>query len=327
MTVVVRSCEGSSPLPPPPVVWLVVSSFRNDHEIATTLHEVRSLPVRLFDRILIVDSLGTGEVPALIARLGIQDVTYRSYNRNLGSAGNLAERLRLAADGGADFAYALNHDGRVQSDVLLCLLKHAIRLHRVGAVYPIAYLSRAAAYNLTGTCELPLAARLVGQKPQCELMDVHWSSSNGALYALEPVRSGLLPRPELWMGWEDLEYGWQLGDHGYRQVIACDTQFEDNYEYERRDTPAGSYCIVRKPAWTTYYVSRNLILITRWTRPGLKFTLIAAARLVLEWFLILFFRCNKRARLSYLARGIIDGLRHRTGKWVLPHDPVSDALG
>ena len=145
-----------------PVLWLVVSSFRNDPEITRLLEDVQNLRVRLFDQVLIIDSLGTAAVPTLIARRGWQNVSYHSYNRNLGSAGNLTLRLQLAAEGGADFAYALNHDGQVHPEVVRSLLKHAIRLHRPGAVYPISYLRNAATYNLTGTRGAPTARKTSG---------------------------------------------------------------------------------------------------------------------------------------------------------------------
>ena len=62
------------------------------------------------------------------------------------------------------------------------------------------------------------------------------------------------------MGWEDPEYGVSLTDHGYHQVIACDVIFDDSYEYAHPRPVGGSYRVVNKPAWTTYYLIRNLIL-------------------------------------------------------------------
>jgi len=311
-------------MPRSPVVWLVVSSFRNDQQIVTILERVHGLHVRLFDCVLVVDSLGTGQIPAAIAHRGWKHVIYRCYDRNLGSAGNLAERLRIAAEGGADFAYALNHDGNLQPQVFDCLLNHAIHLDRVGAVYPIAYFRGAAAYNLTGTRELPISARFVNQRPPCSLMDAYWSSSNGALYALEPVRAGLLPCADLWMGWEDLEYGWRLMDHGYRQVIACDALFDDNYEYIRNSAELDGIRIVNKPSWLTYYSVRNLILIVRRARPVMKFEVLVGIRIILESLLIFLFRPTKRARLRFLLQGVADGLKNRTGKWVLPPDSTPE---
>ena len=317
-----QPCEAQILASEAPVVWLVISSFRNDREVATTLERVENLPQRLFDRILVVDSFGTGEIPELIDRRCWRNVIYRSYDRNLGSAGNLAERLRLAAGAGADFAYALNHDGYVQPDVVCRLLKHARSLERIGALYPLSHLKSVGAYNMTGVRAIPLPAKLVGEKPTGGIIEAFWSSSNGALYAMEPIRSGLLPRSELWMGWEDLDYGLRLNNQGYLQVIALDAVFEDNYEYVPIDTPTGHYRIVDKPAWITYYMIRNLILIARWARPFLIFPSVVAMRVVLESLVILFFRHDKRTRFRYLVRGVIDGLRNRTGKWILPLDPA-----
>ena len=305
-----------------PIVWLAISSFRNDLEIALKLEHVQRLPRHPFDHILVVDSMGTRAIPALIAKLGWCNVTYRSYDHNLGAAGNLCERLKIAAEAGADFVYALNHDGPLVPDVIYCLLNQAVRLSRVGAVYPLSYLTSAAAYNITGSRKVPLPAKLVREKPPSDFIEAFWSSCNGALYSTEPVRCGLLPDSGLWHGWEDLDYGLRLNNQGYRQVIACAAIFEDNYEYARISAPTGRYRLVDKPAWMTYYMIRNLILIARWARPYLVFPSVVALRAALECLVILFFRPDKRRRFSCLISGVIDGLRNRTGKWIMPVDPV-----
>jgi GT2 family glycosyltransferase len=306
-----------------PIVWLAVSSFRNDHEIALKLEDVQRLPRHPFYHILVVDSIGTGAIPELIEKRGWSNVTYRSYDHNLGAAGNLRERLRIATAAGADFVYALNHDGALDLDVIHCLLDQALRLKRVGAVYPLSYLAAAGAYNVTGSRKLPLPAKLVREKPSGDFINAYWSSCNGALYSTEPVTRGVLPDTGLWHGWEDLDYGLRLNNEGYSQVIACGATFKDNYEYVRVDTPTGHYRVVDKPAWMTYYMIRNLILIARWARPSLVFPGVVALRVALECLVILFFRPDKGRRFRYLMTGVIDGLQNRTGKWILPVDPVT----
>lgn len=306
-----------------PIVWLAISSFRNDPEIARKLEDVQRAPRQLFDHILVVDSMGTGAIPALIAKLGWCNVTYRSYDCNLGAAGNLRERLRIATEAGADFVYALNHDGPLIPDVIHCLLDEALRLNRIGAVYPLSYLTSASAYNITGSRKLPLPAKLVRDKPSSDFIEAFWSSCNGALYSTEPVSCGVLPDSGLWHGWEDLDYGLRLNNKGYRQVIVCAAVFEDNYEYAHVNTPTGHRRVVDKPSWITYYTIRNLILIARWAGPFVVFPSVVALRVVLECLVILFFRFDKRRRFRYLIRGVIDGLRNQTGKWIMPVDPVS----
>jgi len=287
------------------ITWLVIASYRNDKDVARILSQVRECNQRLIDRVLVVDSEGTGVIPKLIADRGWGDVIYRSYEWNLGSGANLCERLRIAAVAGADYAYALNNDGHFDADVLSALLRAAEPQVKLGAAYPLGYLTHAGAYNLTGTRELPLPAKLVPSRPSEPLIDVFWSSSNGALYSLEPVRRGIVPWTSMWMAWEDLEYGWRLSSHGYRQVIVCDAIYPDNYEYKK----AWFGRTVNKPAWRTYYNARNLILAIRRSRNQPLYYAVVAYRLLLEFGLILVARDNKWERTKCLWRGAVDGLR------------------
>src|SRR6266849_3465097 len=244
------------------VVWVVISSYRNDKDVVGILGQVRASLGKIVDRILVVDSEGTGVIPEVLKNSGWNDVIYRCYDYNLGSGANLPERLRSAAEGGADYAYAINHDGYFDAEVVNSLLKAAESVDSLGAAYPLSYFTSLGLYNLTGTRELPLSAKLVPSPPHAPLLDVFWSSSNGALYSTVPAKRGIVPWEAMWMAWEDLEYGWRLYDHGYRQVIVCEAVFHDNYEY--RSARIGH--VIRKPVWRNYYIMRNLILAIRRTR-------------------------------------------------------------
>ena len=292
------------------ILWLVISSFRNDEAVTGILNQIHTSDEQIFDRILIVDSEGTGFIPRLLKNKGWGHVIYNSYDQNLGSGANLRERLRLAAEGGADYAYAINHDGYFDPKVVLSLVNAAESIENLGAAYPLSYLTTVGLYNTTGARELPLPARLVVTAPTGPLLDVFWSSSNGALYSMEPVRRGIVPWEGLWMGWEDLEYGWRLSDCGYRQVIVCKAVFCDNYEYTR--TRLGR--VINKPAWRTYYLVRNLILAIRRTRNRPLYYAVAAYRIILECGLILFVRGNKWKRLRLLCVGTTDGIRGIEGR-------------
>jgi GT2 family glycosyltransferase len=286
-------------------VWLVISSYRNDDEVLTTVERARLLVPHLFERILIVDSQGTGRVPAVIQARDWVDVEYRSYAENLGSGANLAERLKIAAGAEADYAYALNHDGMIDSPVIRALLEAARGIKKLGAAYPLGYFTEPARYNLTGTRELPLPSKLVKDLPTDPVIPVFWSSSNGALYSLHAARAGILPWAAMWMGWEDLEYGWRLKDHGYEQIIVTGAIFSDNQEY--RGTTVGN--VVRKPAWRVYYNIRNLVLAIKRSRNRPLYHAVVAFRILLECGLTLLVRDQKRKRLRFLLSGVRDGYR------------------
>jgi GT2 family glycosyltransferase len=292
------------------VVWLAISSYRNDEKVLRILEQVHEWPTAIFERILIVDSEGTGVIPSILKDRGWSHVIYRSYDWNLGSGANLCKRLQIAAEGGADYAHAVNHDGHVDPIVVSCLLKAAGSIEKLGAAYPLCYFARAGRYNVTGVRELSLRAKLVDVLPRGPLLDVFWSSSNGALYSTHPTKHGIVPWEAMWMGWEDLEYGWRLTDHGYRQVIVCDAVLRDDYEYAR--TWVG--WVSDKPAWRSYYHIRNLILAIRHSRNRPFYYAIAACKLFVECGLILLVRKNKWERLHLLFAGAADALRGAKGK-------------
>lgn len=288
-------------------VWLVISSCRNDDDVIRILNQVQSFGRDVFERILVVDSQGTDAVPSLLAHGGWDYVIYRSYPHNLGSGANLRERLRIAAEGGADYAYAINHDGSFAPEVIRTLLDAAKFVENLGAAYPLGYLTTAKRFNLTGTRELPLPAMLVELPPPSPLIDVFWSSSNGALYSTTPARQGILPWSAMWMGWEDLEYGWRLSDEGYRQVIVRDAIYFDNYEYKQTWLAN----TIDKPAWRTYYSFRNLILAVRRSRGRFLFYAVVIYRALLELALIVLVRDLKFSRVRSMYRGVWDGLTER----------------
>jgi GT2 family glycosyltransferase len=290
-------------------VWLVISSYQNDDDVIRILDQVQSFGRDVFECILVVDSQGTGNIPSLLTDRGWNHVIYRSYQHNLGSGANLCERLRVAAEGGADYAYALNHDGNLAPKVIGTLLDAANHLENLGAAYPLGYLITARRFNLTGTRELPLPAMLVESPPADPLIDVFWSSSNGALYSTAPAKRGILPWSAMWMGWEDLEYGWRLSDYGYRQVIVRDAIYCDNYEYKHTWLAK----TIDKPSWRTYYNFRNLILAVRRSRSRPLFYAVVLYRILLELAMIALVRDFKFARLRSVCRGIWAGFTERLG--------------
>lgn len=295
-------------------VFLAISSFRSDEAVARLLTTASALVPRVFSGILVVDSLGSGKIPVLIDQRGWRFVTYHSADVNLGSAGNLARRLEFAGRSDADYVYALNHDGVLCEPTIMALLAGARQVDRLGAAYPLRILSnRNASYDVTGASRLLLPTRTRQAPPSQDLLDVYWGSSNGTLYALEPVRQGLLPWADLWMGWEDLGYGWLLHQNGFRQVIVRDAVFEDNYEFESIGRMAG-LSISRKPPWYAYYMTRNLILIGRRLRPAWDVRASFGARIAIEYGSTALLRQEKWQRMGLMTRGVWDGLLSRSGK-------------
>jgi GT2 family glycosyltransferase len=297
-------------------VCVAISSFKNDEAVLELIERLTAGDVR-YTGILVVDSLGTGAFPRLLRERGLEGrVEYHCVERNLGSAGNLALRLELAARTGARYVYAVNHDGDGNAQAIAQLRQLAEKLGpRLGALYPLRQMSsRGGAFDVTGHYRFPFTAVRVDRAPSPEVSPVYWSSSNGALYSLEPARQGLLPYADLWMGYEDLGYGWLLHEHGYSQFRANQVQLKDGYEYQKR---AGVW-VTDKPAWYAYYFARNLPTVARRTHQPLPVQGLALARVVLELGATVAFRKRKLARLSATVQGLKDAYLEKMGKWQLP---------
>ena len=298
-----------------PQVGLAISTFRQDAVVCALLDCVQEECADLFRTIIIVDSQGSGAIAAHIKERGYTNVILRDSDRNLGSAGNLSLRLKIAAEEGLDYVYAVNHDGTVDRDTVTKLVAFVATHDRVGAAYPMRFMRGRNRYDFTGIMRLPMPIHVGNGLEKSESpVDVYWASSNGALYGLEPVREGLLPWGDLWMGWEDLGYGWLLERKGWKQVLVPGTHFDDNYEFAAR-TLGRPVVIADKPAWYAYYGTRNLILVARRTESAPTDYLGVAARILVEVGLTTAFKKNKLTRLRYIAAGLRDGFADRAGKW------------
>ncbi|WP_294174408.1 hypothetical protein [uncultured Sphingomonas sp.] len=291
---------------------VAVSAFRSDAAVLALLERIFAEGGVQPAAVVVVDSLGNGELARAIADRG-WPVRYENAAVNLGSAGNLARRLQLASEvPKARWCFALNHDGTFDRAMVETLVRRGEQAEQVGAVFPRRIMVD------RGNCVLR-PHRHVFATPRFDGSDrppqeVAWDSSNGALYGLWPIRQGLLPWTDLWMGWEDLAFGWLLQRHGWKQLYSPDADYHDNYEYARVRLLGRQLFITRKPAWYAYYVTRNLLLIIRRTGGGFAPWRFFATRLARELLFTLLFRSEKRRRLRLLWRGLADGLRGVTGQ-------------
>lgn len=304
-------------------ICLAISTFKNDAGVIHLLDEVYRAPQQAwpFSRIFVVDSLGSGAIAKHIAAKGMRAVEYFDAPVNLGAAGNLDQRLRLAAGQGFDLLFACNADGVVPFETVRRLVAFAsAQREPVGAVYPLRKYTRGnGSFDYAGLSRVPVPGLVRPPKQlDAEAWPALWSSSNGALYALEPYRRGVRPLTELWFGWEDLAYGWVLADAGYRQFIVANAPIDDSYEYQRHKAGPVSVSMTDKPAWYAYYVSRNLMLALARTKAGPAAAVAAAAKIAIEYGATVAVRGQKLRRLALLTLGVLDGARRRGGMGPVP---------
>ena len=299
-------------------VVLAISAYRSDEAVIALLRGVFECGTAPFGAVIVVDSLSSGRIAGEIGRRG-WPVRFENAETNLGSAGNLARRLALAAACDTDWCYTVNHDGEVDPAAVGRLLETARGQDRVGAVYPSrCYPNRGGTWDAGQRSLAPVPMRGLREPPDRDGEELTWSSSNGALYSLAPVRTGLTVWADLWHGWEDMGYGWLLHRHGWRQLQSRDAIFNDTMEYRAVRLLGRVIHITDKPAWYAYYHLRNLILVTRRNRRGALGYLYILRRAAQEVRITVLWRGERRTRLRLLWAGARDGFAGRAGKGPVP---------
>lgn len=297
-------------------VVIAISAYRSDVPVLALLKKIFVEERIEAAAVVVVDSLSDGSLEREIKSTG-WPIRYENSSTNLGSAGNLAYRLKLAATYDADWCFAINHDGMLTRPLIENLVEAARQRTSVGAVFPKRILIDRAETILkphTHIFDMP-----VHDAPQNAVFSdkVAWDSSNGALYGLAPVRQGVGVWSDLWYGWEDLAYGWQLTNSGWNQYYCGKALYMDDYEYQCVSLLGKKLYITRKPAWTSYYGIRNLILVVRRTGGGLKAWSFCIKRLAREVLFTVVYRDSKLMRLKLIAKGLLDGLKGTTGQAAL----------
>lgn len=301
-------------------VALAISAYRSDDSVIRLLESAFTPGQPRFGVVLVVDSLGSGQITRVALGRGWK-VDYVNADRNLGSAGNLDLRLQTTAELGMDWCFAVNHDGVVEPTKVLALLRHGSQRERVGAVYPQLIFSSADHRPDSirrGFGTLGLLGRGQPTNDNCAAIEVAWSSSNGALYNLQPIRDGITAWPDLWMGYEDLALGWELQSRGWVQLVCTDVFVTDNYEFRPVRLFGRTVHLASKPSWYAYYQIRNLLLIARRARGTAVGWGGILLRFLADVALTLFYRSQKRERLHLLFKGALDGLRGISGKGPVP---------
>lgn len=299
-------------------VLLAISTFASDDDVILTLDRLYRQASQPFAGVAVVDSGRASSIPDLLATGRWPGLVYLPLATNVGSAGNLLRRCTYAVDQDVQYVYVVNHDGAVDVEAIRRLVDAAEGLPGAGAVYPLRYNSIRSEYDLTGKRRGPGTFIGAAEAPGAELVPVFWGSSNGALYAVQALREGVLPWGDLWMGWEDLELGLSLHRRGWTQYVVPHAKVIDDYEYGRRQMGSRDVLVSDKAAWYEYYSSRNLLLIARRHSFDLHLALAVGTRLLTNLTVIVLLKSDRRRRVALLARGLWHGLIGRTGKWKTP---------
>lgn len=279
-------------------IVLAISSYQSNVEVLNILNKIKNSKNNYFIKIIIVDSM-PNEVIHDYLRDNALDVDYIFSDFNLGSAGNLKVRLEHASKvTNAKWCLCLNHDAFYSEDFIDSFINcKAMNYQMVGAIFPTRVYDKNSNFEKIITND-------------SELCD--WGSSNGCIYSLEAFKT-VQVRDDLWMGWEDYLYCFELKEEGYSNYLVDTVPFIDPYEYKNISFGPFELTINDKPAWYDYYSIRNFIYSMRvvlFKKTHVKML----GKVIINSIVLSFFRDNTITRLKNFVLGFCDGLIGKMGK-------------
>ncbi len=284
-------------------VAAIVVSFNRRAVLADRLASL-SAQIPPVEQIVVVDNASRDGTIGML-RAEFPDVTLLALSENLGAAGGFATGIEHALACGADRLWLFNDNDRAEPGALAALLASGGPVADkviAGCATTVGEGVRRVGFRWDHGLRPPLAA-----PPEQTEYEVDVSTFNGLLVPADAFRRVGVPRADFFMMWEEYEWCLRARDDGWR-IVLLETPLVD----ARDDGPPTHVY----PPWRGYYQARNALItvLDRRNRRALCWYAMRELR-----YLLAIVRRDRRARRYALRlRGIVDGLRRRTGRVVEP---------
>ena len=237
----------------------ILITFRRPRELALMLQRLADSE-RPVDRLVVVDNSPTADAELLVERYRGRGraAEYVAAPENLGPAGAVALAMgRLLADAADDDWIVLFDDGEPPgTEELAELWDFAARMRaadpRLGAVGGVGATFDWARGRVVRVPD----HRLEGPVPVDYI-----GSGQLPLYRVPAVRAVGVFKPELFFGFEELEYGLRLRAAGWSLYVDGDRWRAGRQLLGRLDVAGGPTVGLAETTWRDYYRLRNLIAI------------------------------------------------------------------
>ncbi|MEM2370842.1 MAG: glycosyltransferase family 2 protein [Candidatus Bathyarchaeia archaeon] len=293
----------------------VVVTFNRRYLLRECL-EALLTQTRPLDEIIVVDNASTDQTCAMLAER-FPTVTIVALDENLGGAGGFAEGIKVAYAHGHDWIWLLDDDAIPHPEALMYLLKN-VRTAQNSKFF-IGSLPRS-----KDSDELVWPVK-VGKEWISNLTQIpseHFEPDFlpflGLLIPAQAVVEVGLPRADFFVVLDDVEYCYRAKMKGYTligipaSVVYHPMPLRKSFRLFKRTVFVESL-----PPWKGYYDIRNRILLSL-EYEGLMFCFKRLPILLFRIILSLLYWGVKGNTLRLYARGLLDGLKGRTGKLVIP---------
>jgi GT2 family glycosyltransferase len=220
--------------PEAPRVAMVTVLYHSRPFLGALLESIAALhyPKHRLELHVVDNSPGDGSLDAVrgeVKRLGaeIPELVVHEPGKNVGFAMGSNLGLRAALARGVDYCFLINPDASFEPDALREAVTVAESDPRIGSVQSLLVIQDTPdIVNTRGDCIHYLGFGYVGgyQEPRAavpdSVLDIAYASGACALLPARVLAQVGLFDEILWLYHEDLDLGWRLLTHGYRNVLA-----------------------------------------------------------------------------------------------------------
>jgi Predicted glycosyltransferases len=209
------------------------------------------------EQIVVIDNSESGTTKELIEQLADSRIRYYCVGYNSGPAGGAFYGLRILAEDGYDWIYwGDDDDPPKRQDCFEKLLSGVVNLNKPGIVGAVGH-------------RFDRKTGIIRRMGDQELQDASWIEVDvvaGGMCLIangEMVRKNILPNPELFFGFEDLDFCLKARSGGYR-IYANGELFRYYRQNSKRPLAYAGKRGLRKAdgaLWRDYYSMRNLLYL------------------------------------------------------------------
>jgi rhamnosyltransferase len=291
----------------------VIVTYEPEHE--TLLRLIRTLTPQVRN-IFIVDNASTN-FSGWQARLTEGDCRVIRLQSNEGIAAALNRGLEAAeAESELDFCVIFDQDSAPSDNMIGALEAHHDQLSARG---PVAQIGPYFFEHNRGIFLPFIEFKLGVPRRKRDPGNGTWTTadyliSSGALLSLAALKKIGNMDETLFIDYVDIEWGLRAQAAGFQSYGAFDVRMEHRIGEEALDV-AGVRLAVHKPV-RRYYYYRNAVLLCRRPYISLAWKISEMARLAIKFVIFSTMSKRRAADFKMMSRGVFDGLRGVTGKFV-----------
>lgn len=262
-----------------PMVFVVVLNWNSPEETTRCTRSLEALEYPNV-RILIVDN-GSTDGSATILQRTFPRYTVLQTGSNLGYAAGNNRGIQFALDHGADYVWILNPDATTEPDALSQMVQAMERDPQIGICGPrllwgipptAAWIDGATALPHTGYRVVHQQVAGTPTEATAEIVNTGFVIGCSMLIRKELFFTIGLLREDFFLYYEEVEYALRARDQGWRAVVCRSAK--NRHHYDDR----------KKPWKSTYYLCcRNVLLLARIRRAGVRQTVWAVLDLPARW--------------------------------------------